>query len=100
MGTHYQQLSIVGNCEIARLSTTGCSVPEIAATLDRASSTIYRELKRNASANGGDQREYAQQPAQAPCWRGYRLEQDAALRAALSYTLRNGISQLVKRPPF
>ncbi len=64
MGTHYQQLSIVERCEIARLRTAGCSVPEIAAALDRATSTITRELNRNASANGGYQPEYVQQPAQ------------------------------------
>ncbi len=36
-----------------RLRTAGCSVPEITVVLDRASSVISRELKRNASANAG-----------------------------------------------
>ena len=80
MVTHYQQLSIVEHCEIARLRTAGCSVSEIAAALDRASSTISWELNRNASESGGYQPKYAQQPIQVRCWRGARLEQDAALR--------------------
>ncbi len=42
-GTRYQRLRIVGRCEIARLWTAGCSVPEIAAVLDRASSAIPHE---------------------------------------------------------
>ncbi len=80
MGTRYQQLRIVERCEIARLWTAGCSVPKIAAVLDRASSAISRELKRNASANGGYQPAYAQQRAPARYWRGARLERDAVLR--------------------
>ena len=80
MGTHYQQLSIVERCEIARLSTAGLSKREIAAALDRASSTISRKLNRNVSANGGYQPEYAQQQAQVRCWRGTRLERDTVLR--------------------
>ena len=81
MGKHYRQLSIVECCEIALLRTAGYSVPEIAAALDRSPPTISRELNRNASANGGDQPEYAQQQqAQPRRWRGARLERDAALR--------------------
>ena len=92
MGTHYQQLGIVERCEIARLRTAGCSVSAIAAALDRATSTITRELKRNASANDGYRPEYAQQQAQARCWRGARLERDASLRGAVLSRLRAGWS--------
>ena len=92
MGTHYQQLSIVERCEIARLSTAGLSKREIAAALDRATSTISRELNRNASANGGYQPEYAQRQAPARCWRGARLERDAPLRDAVLSRLRAGWS--------
>ena len=80
LGKHYQQLSIVERCEIARLSTAGLSKHEIAAALDRSPPTISRELSRNASANGDYQPEYAQRQAQACCWRGARLERDAVLR--------------------
>ena len=94
MGTHYQQLSISERCEIARLCAAGHSKRQIAAALDRAPSTIARELDRNAtataSATAGYQPEYAHQQAQAPLGkviignrRGARLERDAALREAV-----------------
>ena len=70
MGTHYQQLRISARGEIACLSAAQCPVRPIAAVLDRAPSTISRELDRNASisaaANAGYQPEYAHQQAQAP----------------------------------
>ena len=49
MGLRYTQISIEERCEIARLRATGASVRQIAASLDRAPSTVARELKRNAS---------------------------------------------------
>ena len=81
MGTHYQQLSISERGEIARLSDAKYSVHPIAAALDRAPSTIARELDRNASANAGYRPEYAQQQAQARCWHGSRRERDAGAAA-------------------
>jgi transposase, IS30 family len=47
MGTRYQQLCLEDRCEIARLPAEGRSLRQIAAALDRAPSTISRELKRN-----------------------------------------------------
>ena len=94
MGTHYQQLSISERCEIARLRDAGHSKRQIAAALDRAPSTIARELDRNASATAtaGYQPEYAHQQAQARCWRGARLERGAALREAVLSALGAGWS--------
>ncbi len=46
MGNRYTQITIEERCEIARLQTAGDSIRQIAAGLDRAPSTIARELKR------------------------------------------------------
>ena len=46
MGNRYTQITIEERCEIARLQTAGDSIRQIAASLDRAPSTIARELKR------------------------------------------------------
>ena len=61
----YEQLSLDDRCEIARLCAEGRSIRQIAATLDRAPSTISRELKRNRSRELGYQPGYAQQQAKA-----------------------------------
>jgi len=61
----YEQLSLDDRCEIARLCAEGRSIRQIAATLDRAPSTISRELKRNRGRELGYQPGYAQQQ---PCW--------------------------------
>ena len=90
MGTHYQQLGIAERGEIARLSDAQLSVRPIAAALDRAPSTISRELNRNASAAAGYWPEYAQQQAQARRWRGSRRERDAARRESVRYGLGAG----------
>ena len=80
MGNKYQQLTIEERCEIARLRTAGHSQRQIAASLDRAPSTVARELKRNSSRTRGYQPSYAQQRARARRWSGSRLERDASLR--------------------
>ena len=46
MGNRYSQISIEERCEVARLQAAGTSIRQIAASLDRAPSTIARELKR------------------------------------------------------
>ena len=51
MGRDYTQLTLEDRCEMARLHTTGHSLRQIAATLDRARSTVARELNRNGSTN-------------------------------------------------
>ena len=80
MGNKYQQLTIEERCEIARLRTAGHSQRQIAASLDRAPSTVARELKRNSSRTRGYQPSYAQQQARVRRWSGSRLERDASLR--------------------
>ena len=49
MGHSYTHLTLEDRCEMAYLHTTGHSIRQIAATLDRAPSTVARELKRNAA---------------------------------------------------
>ena len=80
MGNKYQQLTIEERCEIARLRTAGHAQRQIAASLDRAPSTVARELMRNSSRTRGYQPSYAQQQARARRWSGSRLERDASLR--------------------
>ena len=81
MGRHYTQLNIEDWCELARLHAAGRSLRQIAAALDRAPSTIARELKRNTSRQQGYRPQYAQEQARARRWGGARLDRDAALRA-------------------
>jgi IS30 family transposase len=49
MGRRYQQFSLEERCEIASRRVGGESIRQIAAALDRAPSSVSRELKRNAS---------------------------------------------------
>ena len=92
MGQAYTQLSIEDRCELARLHAQGRSLRQIAASLDRAPSTIARELKRNASRQQGYRPQYAQEQARARRWRGARLDRDAALRARVLARLKQGWS--------
>ena len=80
MVKQYQQVTIEERCEISRLHAEGHSKRQIAASLDRAPSTIARELNRNGSRTQGYRPSYAQQQARARRWRGARLERDDALR--------------------
>ena len=50
MGHAYTPLTLEDRCQMAHLHATGHSLRHIAAPLDRAPSTVARELKRNASA--------------------------------------------------
>ena len=92
MGTHYEQLTIEERCEISRLHAQGHSVRQIAASLDRAPSTISRELKRNGSRTQGYRPSYAQQQARARRWTGSKLERDAELRQQVLTGLKAGWS--------
>ena len=91
MGNRYKQVSIEERCEIARLHAEGGSVRQIAASLDRAPSTVARELKRNGSATGYKP-EYAQEQARARRWSGSRLERDEPLREKVLLRLGQGWS--------
>ena len=50
MGDCYRQLTFEERSELARLQAEGRSFRQIAAALDRAPSTIAREVKRNGSS--------------------------------------------------
>ena len=76
----YKQLSGYERFRIAHLQAAGASQRQIAAALDRAPSTVARELKRNGTPAGRYAPDYAQQAAHSRRWRGARLERDAALR--------------------
>ena len=76
----YKQLSEYERFRIAHLQAAGASQRQIAAALDRAPSTVARELKRNGSRTLGYQPRYANQQAHARRWRGSRLERDGPLR--------------------
>ena len=92
MGRYYTQLNIEDRCELARLRAAGRSLRQIASALDRAPSTIARELKRNTSRQQGDQPRYAQEQARARRWGGARLDRDVALRAQVLARLKQGWS--------
>jgi IS30 family transposase len=92
MGPGYRHFSVEERCEIARLSGEGCSIRQIAAALDRAPSSVARELKRNRGAGPGYSPAYAQQQAGARRWSGSRLDRDAALREAVLARLAQGWS--------
>ena len=95
MGRNYKQITLAERCQITQVLPAGFKVREIAAALDRAPSTISRELKRNGSRTKGYDPCYAQQRraiAEAPqpdkLWKGCglpgirRLRNDHRIRPA------------------
>ena len=92
MPRRYVHLAIEDRCEIARLHAAGHSIRQIAASLDRAPSTIARELKRNGSRTQGYQPRYAEQQARARRWTGARLARDPTLRTQVLVRLAQGWS--------
>ncbi len=92
MGRHYTQLGIEERCEVACLHAAGRSLRQIAASLDRAPSTVARELKRNTSRQQGYRPGYAEQQARARRWRGSRLDRDSRLRERVLARLKQGWS--------
>lgn len=80
MGRGYGQLSLEDRCEIARLQANGSSIRQIATALDRAPSTVARELKRNSGREVGYKPSYAEDQARARRWSGSRLEREGKLR--------------------
>lgn len=73
MGRGYEQFSLEERCTLSRLKQAGKTVRQIAATMDRAPSSIARELKRNSGTQVGYQPAYAEQQAKSRHWRGSRL---------------------------
>lgn len=92
MGTGYDQLSLEERCTISRLQAEGCSIRQIASSLDRAPSTISRELKRNAGRQVGYAPSWAATQTTARRWRGARLERDGNLREEVLEALSRGWS--------
>ena len=92
MGQRYRQFSLEERCEIARLSGEGGSIRQIAAALDRAPSSVARELKRNSGAQVGYKPAYADEQASARRWSGSKLDRDAALRELVLGQLTRGWS--------
>lgn len=92
MGRRYIQLSLEDRCSIARLQAEGFSIRQIAANLDRAPSTIAREIKRNRGREVGYRPVYAMEQARARRWAGSRLEREPDLRRAVLERLALGWS--------
>jgi IS30 family transposase len=92
MGYTYRHLSLEERCTITRLHSAGQSIRQIASALDRAPSTVARELKRNASKTKGYEPSYAWQQAKSRRWRGSRLERQPALRSHVLKHLAMGYS--------
>ncbi len=92
MGQTYTHLTLEERCQMAYLRAEGYSLRQIAATLDRAPSSIARELKRNGAITQGYQPRYADQQARARRWQGSKLDRDPELRATVLARLQHGWS--------
>jgi len=92
MGQRYNQLTLEERCEIARLCSSGFSIRQIAAALDRSPSTIAREIERNTSKHSGYRPGYADQQSRARRWTGSKLDRDSALRKTVLSRLGQGWS--------
>jgi transposase, IS30 family len=92
MGQKYEQLSLEQRCTIARHRQAGKTIRQIAAAMDRAPSTITRELKRNSGSQVGYQPAYAEQQTRSRRWKGSRLIRDPSLQALVLKWLRQGWS--------
>jgi IS30 family transposase len=92
MGERYRQFDLEERCAIARLSEAGHSIRQIAAALDRAPSSVARELKRNSGRQVGYKPAYAEEQARARRWSGSKLDRDAGLRQMVLARLAAGWS--------
>ncbi len=92
MGRRYHQIDLEERCKIAQLHSTGCSIRKIASALDRAPSTIAREIKRNRSRQTGYRPGYADQQSRARRWTGSKLDRNSILREAVLSRLAQGWS--------
>jgi len=92
MGQRYEQLSLEERCTISQLSQAGQTIRQIAAALDRAASTITREVKRNSGSQVGYCPAYAEQQAHSRRWRGSRLVRQRELQAVVLDRLAQGWS--------
>jgi IS30 family transposase len=92
MAQDYAHLDLEARCAIARLHEGGQSIRQIATALDRAPSTISRELKRNRGTKIGYQPAYAHEQTKARRWTGSKLQRDDALRETVLGGLKAGWS--------
>ncbi|MCC7016732.1 MAG: IS30 family transposase [Rhodospirillales bacterium] len=92
MEQSYRHFGLEERCEIARRRAAGESIRKIAATLDRAPSSVARELRRNSGNHVGYKPAYAGEQAKARRWRGSRLVRDPALQALVLDRLAHGWS--------
>jgi IS30 family transposase len=92
MGRTYRQFSVEERCEIARRRTSGESLRQIAAALDRQPSSVSRELKRNSGRTVGYKPSYAHQQASARRWHGSRMLRDPQLQERVLADLAAGWS--------
>ena len=92
MGTRYAQLSLEDRCRIAGLQAQGQSIRQIAADLDRAPSTIAREIRRNTGRTVGYKPAYADEQTRARRWKGSKLERNESLRHTVFNRLAQGWS--------
>jgi len=92
MGQAYTHFSLEDRCTIARLQAEGRSLRQIAAALDRAPSSVAREVKRNCGRSLGYAPAQAEDKAKARRWKGSKLDRNPALRAAVFDRLGHGLS--------
>lgn len=92
MGKSYQHLSLEERCEVAQRRAAGQSIRQIAAALDRAPSSIARELNRNSGDKVGYKPSYADERAKARRWRGSKLLRNPELQALVLACLVRGWS--------
>jgi helix-turn-helix protein len=92
MGQSYQHFGLEERCEIAQRHAAGQSIRQIAAALDRAPSSISRELKRNSGTRVAYKPSYASAQAKARRWRGSKLLRNQKLQAQVLDRLARGWS--------
>jgi IS30 family transposase len=92
MGQDYRHFSLEERCEIARLQAEGRSLRQIAAAMDRAPSSIARELKRNRGSTVGYKPGYADERSKARRWTGSKLDRKPELRQRVLTHLSRGHS--------
>jgi len=92
MGTHYDQLDIDERYELYRLHEAGTAVREIGRLMGRSSSTISRELRRNALPRGEYKPGSADRIALSRCRGLSRIERLNPLRSYVGDSLAMGWS--------
>ena len=92
MGKEYRHFTLEDRCTIARLHEGGQSIRQIAATMDRAASSISREIKRNTRTTIGYRPAYANELAWSRRWQGSRMERNPELRELVLNQLQTGWS--------